>query len=252
MRQYRGQSVQRIRPSGSVCQNRASGAGRVREGIFKTSRPEKGIIGRVARFDPKRQEEFLRNLNPRRADLKRRLDERRLPYAVAIDNPDKEMNIGNLIRTAHSFLCGEIILIGSSKFQGAGSHGVERFEKFRHFKDRAAFGAWLPDSGYEAVAVEIHPEAERLDRFDFPSRPLFVLGSEMRGLSEELLAICPRKVMIPQFGLVPCLNVNISCSIVLYEYVTARHPGAEMMPISGRKFLIDGKSGRGKPDESPG
>jgi tRNA G18 (ribose-2'-O)-methylase SpoU len=198
----------------------------------------------VARFDPKRQEEFLRNLNPRRADLKRWLDEKRLPYAVALDNPDKQTNIGNLIRTAHSFLCGEIILIGSSKFQGAGSHGIERFERFRHFADRASFRAWLPESGYEAVAVEIHPDAERLDRFDFPARPLFVLGSELYGLSEELLAVCPRKVMIPQFGLVPCLNLNISCSIVLYQYVAARHRGLEPTPVRGRKFLVDEQSGR--------
>ncbi len=201
----------------------------------------------MARFDPKKQEEFLGNLNPRRAELKKRLDAMRLPYGVAIDNPDKEMNIGNLIRTAHSFLCGEIILVGSAKFQGAGSHGVERFERFRHFADRAAFRAWLPESGYEAVAVEIHPEAERLDRFEFPVRPLFVLGSELRGLSEELLSVCARKLMIPQFGLVPCLNVNISCSIALYEYVTTMHPGLEMMPVRGRKFLVDERSGRGNP-----
>ena len=81
----------------------------------------------MPRFDPERQELFLRNLNPRRAELRQRLDARRLPYAVAIDNPNKEMNIGNLIRTAHTFLCDEIILIGSRSYRGAGSHGVERF-----------------------------------------------------------------------------------------------------------------------------
>jgi 23S rRNA (guanosine2251-2'-O)-methyltransferase len=217
----------------------------MREDIFKTSRQWKGIIGGMARFDPKGQEDFLRNLNPRRAALKRRLDEKRLPCAVAIDNPDKQMNIGNLIRTAHSFLCGEIILIGSSKFQGAGSHGVERFERFRHFADRDAFRAWLPESGYEAVAVEIHPDAERLDRFEFPSRPLFLMGSELRGLDESLLSACPRKVMIPQYGLVPCLNVNISCSLVLYQYVTTQHPNLVPTSVRGRKFLVDGRSGRG-------
>jgi tRNA (guanosine-2'-O-)-methyltransferase len=198
----------------------------------------------VARFDSERQAEFLRGLNPRRAALKRALDSRRLPYGVAIDNPDKQTNIGNLFRTAHSFLCGEIVIVGSPRYQGAGSHGIERFERIRHFPDRSSFRAWLPDSGYTAVAVEIHPDAERLDRFDFPDKPLFVLGSELYGLSEELLAVCPRKVMIPQFGLMPCLNVNISCSIVLYQYVASRSPGLETPPVRGRKFLVDGRSGR--------
>jgi tRNA G18 (ribose-2'-O)-methylase SpoU len=205
----------------------------------------------VARFDPEKQEEFLRHLNPRRAELKRQLDARRLPYAVAIDHPDKEMNIGNLIRTAHSLLCGEIILIGSASFGGAGSHGIERFERFRHFPSRQQFLRWLPDSGYEPIAVEIHPDAERLDRFDFPDRPLFVLGNELHGLDEELIAACDRKVMVPQFGLVPCLNVNITCSMVLWQYVVSRHPGIEMAPIRGRKFLVDERSGRKPHLEDP-
>lgn len=202
----------------------------------------------MAKFDPRRQDEFIRDLNPRRADLKAWLDARRLPYGVAIDNPDKQMNIGNLIRTAHSFLCGEIILIGSSRFEGAGSHGVERFERFRHFRDRTAFLEWAGASEYDMVAVEIHPEAERLDRFEFPARPLFVLGSELRGLDETLLAACRRKVMIPQFGLVPCLNVNISCSLVLWQYIARCHRDIEMSPVRGRKFLIDDQSGRAAAD----
>lgn len=205
----------------------------------------------MTRFDPDRQEEFLRSLNPRRAELKQRLDARRLPYAVAIDNPDKEMNIGNLMRTAHSFLCGEIVLIGSARFDSAGSHGVERFERIRHFPTIPAFLRWMPESGYESVAVEIHPEAERLDRFAFPERPMFVLGNELTGLSEELLASCRHKVTIPQFGLVPCLNVNISCSLALYAFVTSRYPDLAASPIRGRKFLVDERSGRNPEPPEP-
>ncbi len=202
----------------------------------------------MAKVDPERQAEFLRNLNPRRAEMKARLDARRLPFGIALDNPDKAMNIGNLIRTAHSFLCSEIVLIGSRRFDGAGSHGIERFEHFRHLASRDAFVRWLPDSGYEPVAVEIHPDAERLDRFRFPERPLFVLGSELRGLDESLIEACSRKVMIPQFGLVPCLNVNTSCALVLWEYVRRCHGDVEMSPVRGRKFLIDDRSGRERSD----
>ena len=198
----------------------------------------------MPRIDPEKQEAFLRDLNPRRAELKRELDARRLPCAVAIDNPDKQMNIGNLIRTAHSFLCGEIILIGSASYRSAGSNGVERFERMRHVPDRDTFLQWLPKSGYEAIAVEIHPEAERLDRFRFPKRPLFLLGNELHGLDERLLGGCPQKLMIPQFGLVPCLNVNISCSLVLYQYVSTCHPDLPLPPIRGQKFLVDERSGR--------
>ena len=201
----------------------------------------------MARFDPQDRERFLRSLNPRRRSLKRGLDARRLPYAVAIDNPDKETNIGNMIRTAHSFLCGEFLLIGSPRYQGAGSHGVERFEPMRHFPDRRSFLDWLADSDYESVAVEIHPEAVRLDRFVFPDRPIFLLGNELYGLDEKLLAACTHKLMVPQFGLAPCLNVSITCSLVLYAFVTSRFPELETGPVRGRKYLVDAGSGRKPP-----
>lgn len=198
----------------------------------------------MARFDAGEQKQFQERLNPRRADLLERIDARRLPYGVAIDNPEKEMNIGNLMRTAHSYLCGEIVLIGSNRFHGAGSHGVEHFERIRHLPTREEFLAWLPASGYTPIAVEVHPDGERLDRFTFPERPLFILGSEREGLDEALIRAAARKLTIPQFGMVPCLNVNISCSIVLYQYVTMTYPDLEMTPIRGRKFLVDEGSGR--------
>ena len=71
------------------------------------------------------------------------------------------------------------------------------------FADRPQFLDWLPSSGYESVAVEIHPEAQRLDRFVFPGRPIFILGNELHGLGEGVLAACTHKLMVPQFGLVP-------------------------------------------------
>ncbi|MBD3235597.1 MAG: hypothetical protein GF330_02705 [Candidatus Eisenbacteria bacterium] len=198
----------------------------------------------MARFDPQELEKFWREQNPRRRALRARIDEMRLPCAVAIENLSKEMNLGNLIRTANAFLCGEIVLIGSEAFDATGSGQIHRFERMRHFPDGDAFEAYARQAGYTIIAVEIGGRAELLPRFRHPQKPLFVLGSELYGLSDELTARADRQVMIPQYGLIPCLNVNVSCSIVLYDYVTRVHPELAPAPVEGAKYKLDPGSGQ--------
>ncbi len=198
----------------------------------------------MTRYDPEEIERFWREQNPRRRALRERMDARRLPYGVAVENLTKGWNIGNLIRTANAFLCGEIILIGGDAFNETGSAGVYRFEPMHHVPDARAFTTYAHRSGYEIVAVEIDPRAVPLRRFVYPPKPLFLLGSELEGLSADLMEVADHRVMIPQYGLIPCLNVNVSCSLVLYDHLSRSHPDLEPVPVEGSKFKLDPESGR--------
>ena len=198
----------------------------------------------MVRLDPAAIERYWREQNPRRQALRARLDARRLPYGIAVENLSKDANLGNLIRTANAFLCGEIVLVGSPVFDPTGAASIHRFERMRHFADAPAFLAHVRAQGYTLVAVEIDARAGWLQRFTFPDRPLFLLGSELHGLSSALSEAADMRLMIPQYGLVPCLNVNVTASIVLYEYVTRTYPELEPAPVEGAKFKADPGSGR--------
>jgi tRNA G18 (ribose-2'-O)-methylase SpoU len=198
----------------------------------------------MVRFSPEQIEQFWRDQNPRRRELRQKLDSRRLPYAVAVENLSKEWNLGNLIRTANAFLCGEIILVGSETFDETGGGRIYRFERMRHFGQPDEFFAYAHQAGYTPIAVEIDARSALLHRFAYPEKPLFLLGSELRGLDPALAERCAARLMIPQYGLIPCLNVNVSCSIVLYDYVTRTFPGLEPAPVAGAKFQIDPGSGQ--------
>jgi tRNA G18 (ribose-2'-O)-methylase SpoU len=198
----------------------------------------------MVRFTPAQIEAFWREQNPRRRALRETLDARRLPCAVAMENLTKEWNLGNLIRTANAFLCGEIILVGNETFDATGGGGVYRFERMRHFADADTFFAHAVEAGYTTIAVEIDARAELLHRFVYPPKPLFLFGSELRGLSPALADRCQARLMVPQYGLIPCLNVNITCSIVLYDYVTRVFRDLAPAPVAGAKFQIDPGSGQ--------
>lgn len=198
----------------------------------------------MARVQPGDIERFWREQNPRRRALREKLDARRLPYAVAVESLSKDRNLGNLIRTANAFLCGEVLLIGSPVFDESGSAGIYRFERMRHFPDAEAFFAYASQAGYTVIAVEIDARASLLHEFAYPPKPLFLLGSELEGLSPSLGDRAAARLMIPQYGLIPCLNVTISCSIVLYDYVTRTFPDLAPAPVQAAKYHLDPGSGQ--------
>ena len=72
-------------------------------------------------------------------------------------------------------------------------------------------------SHYEIAAIETSPRA--VDLFDWQPRfPVCVLfGSEIDGLSAELLDRCDTHVRIPMLGLKHSLNVSTAGGVVLYE-----------------------------------
>lgn len=196
------------------------------------------------RFTAEAIERFWREQNARRRSLRRELDASRLPYAIAVENLSKDWNLGNLVRTANAFLCGEIVLVGGGTFDRVGSGRIERFERIRHFRDQDGFLAYVRESGYSLVAVEIGARAKLLGQFSYPARPMFLFGGELEGLSQELMSHASDQVMIPQYGLIPCLNVSVSCSIVLYDYVSRNYPDLTPAPVEGSKFRLNRGSGQ--------
>ena len=116
-----------------------------------------------------------------------------------------------------------------------------------HLHDSLLLRGHIPSMADERERWRIEARlAEFLHRFAYPAKPLFLFGSELRGLSPALADRCQARLMVPQYGLIPCLNVNITCSIVLYDYVTRTFPELEPAPVDGAKFRIDPGSGQKK------
>ena len=61
--------------------------------------------------------------------------------------------------------------------------------------------------------------AVSLERFQFPSRAVILLGKEREGIPVHLIRLVDACVEIPQFGLIRSLNVHVSGAILMWSYV---------------------------------
>ncbi|WP_242028510.1 RNA methyltransferase [Pseudanabaena sp. FACHB-2040] len=176
--------------------------------------------------------------------------------AALVENP---MNLGALCRTAEVFRLESLVLPDLAIAQtwefrklAASAHHWQPLEAC----SPAVVSQWIQSQqqlGYVVLALTTHPQACCLTEFTFPKKTALVLGRELTGIPDELIAMCgqggakatvdpgpaaglgtvvkeqpvgtmaedrPLGVLaIPQFGQVESLNVHTAAAIAIYEYV---------------------------------
>lgn len=165
------------------------------------------------------------------------------PFAIAAWEISKEHNVGTLVRTAHAAAAAEVILLGEREWNVEAARTAELYTDIVQLPaDPGALLDHLAAGGWSLVAVELADNAVNLFDASYPERPCFLLGAELGGVPAELLDTAELVVQIPQWGLVPCLNLAVAGSIVVYDHLAKRHrSGGLARPDGG---LLDGADER--------
>ena len=163
------------------------------------------------------------------------------PLAIAAWNITKEHNVGSLVRTAHAAAAAEVILVGERDWNVEAAKTSELYTTVTQLADIDAFRKHLKSRRWNLVAVELDDRAVNVFDAEYPERPCFLLGAELGGVPGELLDEAELVVQIPQWGLVPSLNLAIAGSIVLYDHLGKLHGGGRLNRPNGG--LVDQNAG---------
>lgn len=145
------------------------------------------------------------------------------PFAIAAWNISKEHNVGSLVRTAHATAASEVVLIGDRDWNVEAARTAELYTTVVQLPDIRSFRAHLQRRGWRLVVVELDERAVSLFDAAYPDRPCFLVGAELGGVPEELIADAGTVVQIPQWGLIPSLNLAVAGSLVVYDYLAKLH-----------------------------
>lgn len=75
----------------------------------------------------------------------------------------------------------------------------------------------LREAGFQILATALGQESRPLHDWDLTRSVALIVGNEMRGVSEEALALADGLVEIPMAGMVQSLNVSVASAVCLYE-----------------------------------
>ncbi|HEY8992789.1 MAG TPA: TrmH family RNA methyltransferase [Candidatus Microsaccharimonas sp.] len=153
------------------------------------------------------------------AAIKSDLDENRIGLEIAIENLQRDYNMGTIVRAANAFNINKVHIIGRKQWNKRGAMVTDLYMNIQYHDDVKSFAEAMKKAGREMIAVDIVKGAKNLSETKFPENAVLVFGAEGPGLSKEMLTTAKETVMIEQFGSTRSVNVGVAAGITMYAWL---------------------------------
>ena len=136
---------------------------------------------------------------------------------IAVENLERDFNMGTIIRSANAFNVRRVHIIGRHQWNKRGAMMTDKYLELIYHPTVADFvQAVSPE--YQLIALDNQPGAQDLANFPLIEQTVLIFGSEKNGISAELLQHAHAMVQIEQFGSTRSLNVGVASGIAMYEW----------------------------------
>ena len=144
-------------------------------------------------------------------------------------NPKFASNIGTMARNAELLGCDKLYVAHPGRVN-SNVGATDTAKSFRRIGEFIDCEEDLIDSarsdGYSIVAVELEEDAEKLLGYEHPDNVLYVIGSEDRGLPQQIMDKVDTCVIVPADK--PwSFNAADAATIVMYDRYSKAHNMAE-------------------------
>jgi TrmH family RNA methyltransferase len=141
-------------------------------------------------------------------------------HYVILDGVQDPGNVGTILRTADAFSADGLFLLNAC----ADPYGPKAVRASMGAVFRCPIWSCTPEilhmllarGGLPLYGAALRADTEDVRQMDF-TRAAVAIGSEGRGLSEEILALCDRTVRIPMNEHCESLNAAAAAAVLLWE-----------------------------------
>ena len=147
------------------------------------------------------------------------------PLILILDNVRSLNNIGSVFRTADAFLIEKIYLCGITatpphKDIHKTALGATESVEWEYYKEASELVKQLKDESIKVYAIEQVEGAISLQNFKVTrnEKYAFVLGNEVKGVSQAIINLSDGVIEIPQKGTKHSLNISVASGVVLWEF----------------------------------
>lgn len=147
----------------------------------------------------------------------------RVPLTVVLNNIRSLHNVGSIFRTADGIGVEKIWLTGITGYppQAALSKtalGAEETVPWEQHEDAAVVVRQLKSAGYHIVLLEQTDESRPYQLYPATAPLCLVVGNEIEGVCDRLLALSDGAVDIDMAGVKNSLNVAVAFGVVAYHF----------------------------------
>lgn len=193
------------------------------------------------------RKELINYLAEFTSDNKKSIFEKVLNYrtrhlTVVLENTHHSQNSSAVIRTCdcfgvqdvhviekeHEYLLNTKVLKGSAKWVN-----IHKYESSETAIQQ------LKQLGYSIVATSPKQNSLALDQLPINKKTALVFGTELDGISDEILSLADDTIHIPMYGFTESFNLSVSAAICIQSFINKLHQSTENWKLSNsEKELI--------------
>lgn len=149
----------------------------------------------------------------------------RHPIYAMCDNIRSIYNVGSIFRTCDAALIEKLYLTGYTPYPPRPeiekvALGATEAVKWEYIKDPLEAVMKLKSEGIKIVPLEITQNSRNYTDVMEADYPLcLVLGNELTGVSNDIIAMADFSIEIPQYGFKHSINVSVAYGIAVMELV---------------------------------
>lgn len=152
-------------------------------------------------------------------DIVAELDKRGVVLEIAIENLERDYNMGTIVRSANAFGVRHVHVIGRRQWNKRGAMMTDKYLHVQYHETVDEFIPAMKNAGKAVIAIENNVASEPLSQVTLPKNCVLIFGSEGNGISDDLLSKADKVVRIEQFGSTRSINVGVAAGIVVYEWL---------------------------------
>ncbi len=151
----------------------------------------------------------------------------KFPIYVLLQNIRSMWNVGAIFRSCDAARVEKVIITGYTatpprKEIDKTALGATEWVKWEYVQNPLDAISQLKANGVKIAALEIATHALRYDSLSKEYFPLcLIVGNEVSGIDDDVLAMCDLALEIPQYGVKHSLNAAVSVGIALFELIKA-------------------------------
>ncbi len=149
---------------------------------------------------------------------------------IILPNIRSSFNVGSIFRTADAVGISKIYLVGYTpcpldKFERPNKEiaktalGAEKTIKWEHVDDIFLLLEKLKKDSVQIIAIEQAENSVDYKKVKLKEKNAFLFGSEVGGVSGEILQKCDVVAEIPMLGEKESLNVSVSAGVAMFRIV---------------------------------
>jgi len=146
------------------------------------------------------------------------LETTRAPMHVAVENWEKDLNLGTITRSANAFNVSGFHVVGEKKWNRRGAMATYRYISVYHHETIEDLISYCKKNELDLIGIDCCEGSVPIESQLLPSNAMLLFGNEGVGLTKEAMQACSKICEITMSGSTRSLNSSVAAGIAMYHW----------------------------------